>query len=245
MEEISKALENAARMAASKGLVRFTRFLDPAQAAEAVGLARAHGVAFSAFGGYGDAERAIGCFHPLGEDVEREAFPLVCLHARYASKFCSLTHRDLLGAFMALGLTRDCVGDIIIDDVDIYLFSVSNTADFLCQTMTSAGRASLQFSPVFPIPSMPEPKGTTFGAVVSSLRLDAVLAAAYRLSRSEASDAVRAGLVKVDHLPCVKTDAVLGEGAMLSMRGRGRVRLTRVDGRTKKGRIGISLFRYE
>ena len=245
MEEISKTLENAARMAADKGLVRFTRFLDPAQAAAAKAMAREYGASFSAWGGYEGAERMIGCFYPQGEQVDREEYPLVCMHSRYTTKFCSLSHRDLLGAFMALGLTRECLGDIIIDDADIYLFTVSKTAEYIGQTMTSAGKAALHFSAVYPIPPMPEPKGSSFGAVVSSLRLDAVVAAAYRLSRSESSEMIRAGLVKVDHLPCEKTDALLGENAMLSVRGKGRIRLVRIDGLTKKGRIGISLFRFE
>ncbi len=245
MDEVGKILENAARMAAGKGLVRFTRFLDPAQAAAATGVAREYGAAFSSFGGYDGAERVIGCFHPHGEAPQDGDYPLVCLHSRFSDKFCSLSHRDLLGAFMALGLTRDCIGDIIIDDADIYLFSVSNTADYICQMMTSAGRVPLRWSEAYPIPAMPQPRGTQFGAVVSSLRLDAVAAAAYRLSRSEASELIRAGLVKLDHLPCDRTDAQLREGALLSVRGKGRVRLTHIDGLTKKGRIGIKLFRYE
>ena len=72
-----------------------------------------------------------------------------------------------------------------------------------------------------------------------------MLAAAYRLSRSEAADSIRAGLVKVNYLACDRVDLPLQEGALLSMRGRGRVRLLSVDGTTRKQRIGITLFRYE
>ena len=88
-------------------------------------------------------------------------------------------------------------------------------------------------------------RGETFGAVVSSLRLDAVLAAAYHLSRSEAAEAIRAGSVKLNHLPCERTDAPVTEGALLSLRGRGRVRLAQIGGTTRKQRIGVTFFRYE
>ena len=245
MEDIQKALENAAKLAGKKGLIRFTRFLDPAEAELGRQLARQYGARFSVWGGYDQSERVVGCFSPSGEEIDRDQFPIVCLHSRYSAKFCSISHRDLLGAFMALGLTRSCAGDMIIAGTDIYLFAHLQTADFIAQSMKSAGKAPLDFHALDEAPAMPEPDGTRFSAVVSSLRLDGVLAAAYKLSRSEAADAIRAGLVKVNHLPCDRVDIQLKEGALLSMRGKGRVRLISVDGMTRKQRIGITFFRYE
>ena len=244
MDELVKSIENAAKLAGDKGLVRFTRFLDPAQLADCAALAREHGAAFSSFGGYEDAERQIGCFSPIGEKIVPCDYPLVCLRSRYSSKFCTISHRDLLGSFMALGLTRSCIGDIIIVESDIYLFVDEKTADYIVASMTSAGRASLQFSRLSAIPQMPEPAGESFSSVVSSLRLDAVLAGAYRLSRSEAQEMIRTGLVKVDHLVCVRVDALVKENTLLSLRGKGRIRLMSIDGTTRKQRIGITLFRY-
>jgi len=245
MDDQIKMLEDAARLASRKDLTKFTRFIDPAQAIQAQQIARAYGSGFSVWGGYAGAERVIGCFHPIGETPETGEYPLVCLHSRVQTRFGSITHRDLLGAFMALGLTRSCIGDIIIGDTDAYLFAVSQTAGFIAASLNSAGKMSLHFSVLEQIPAIPEPEGSSFQAVVSSLRLDAVLACAYRLSRSEAADCIHAGLVKVDHLPCERVDAVLKEGALLSVRGRGRIRLTAVNGMTRKQRIGITLFRYE
>ncbi len=133
MEENQRTLEFAARFASEKGIARYTRFLDSVQVAAAKQIAREHGAAFSVWGGYEQAERQIGCFLPWGEEASSSDFPLVCLHSRFSSKFCSLSHRDLLGAFMALGLTRDSIGDIIIVDSDIYLFVMAQTADFIMQ----------------------------------------------------------------------------------------------------------------
>ena len=244
-EDTSKALESAARLAAQKGLRRYTRFLDPAQAREAEGIARSAGARITCWGGYERAERVIACFHAEGDAPELDEFPLVCLRSGFNARFCSLSHRDLLGAFMALGLTRACVGDMIIEDASVILFATQQTAGFIAQGLTSAGKAALHFEELSQTPSIPEPDGTAFSAVVSSLRLDAVLAAAYRLSRAGAADQIRAGIVKLDHLPCDRVDAQVAEGAMLSLRGKGRVRLTSVDGMTRKQRIGVTFFRYE
>lgn len=245
MEDSLKSLENAAKLAGEKGLIRFTKFLDPAEAASAAMLARNFGAGFSSWGGYSQAERVLGCFYPKAEDIDVSEYPLICLHSRYSSKFCSVTHRDLLGAFMSLGLTRACIGDIIIVDDDIYLFAHAQTADFIAQALTSAGKASLAFRMLDEIPPMPEPAGTRFSAIVSSLRLDGVLAAGYKLSRSEAADLIRSGMVKVNHLVCERIDMAVKEDTLLSLRGKGRIRLVSVDGLTRKQRIGITFFRYE
>ena len=146
---------------------------------------------------------------------------------------------------MALGLTRDSIGDIIIVDSDIYLFVVEQVADFILQGMTSAGKAALHFKKVEGGVSVPEPQGTAFHDTLSSMRLDAVLAGAYRLSRTESSALIRGGLVKLNHIPCEKVDAAVEEGALLSVRGKGRVRLQSIEGLTKKQRIGVTFFRYE
>ena len=245
MEDVSAQLENAARTASLRSIRRYTRFLDPAQAQEAAQLARHCGVTLSLWGGYPGAERAVGCFSAQGDEPKEAEYPVACLHARCSQRFFTITHRDLLGAFMALGLTRDTVGDIILSEADVYLFATAATAEFIAGALTSAGKASLRFEVLDEAPPMPPPRGETFHAVISSLRLDAVLAAAYRLSRGEAAEVIRAGSVKLNHLPCERTDAPVTEGALLSLRGRGRVRLQEIGGTTRKQRIGVTFFRYE
>ena len=245
MEESLKSIENAAKLAGEKGLVRFSRFLDPAQALQAVNYARAYGAECSLWGGYEGAERVIACFYPPHEQAELDQYPIVCLHSRYAEKFCSISHRDLLGSFMSLGLTRACLGDIIIVGADIYLFAHEQTASFIEQSLVSAGKTPLHLHVLEEVPAMPDPEGTRFSAVVSSLRLDGLIAAAYRLSRSESAEMIRAGLVKVDHMICDRVDTLVRENALFSIRGKGRIRLISVDGLTRKQRIGITFFRYD
>ena len=69
VEDQTELLEDAARQVSRRGINKFTRFLDPAQAGQAEQIARNHRVAFSVWGGFEQAERVIGCFHPVGEEV--------------------------------------------------------------------------------------------------------------------------------------------------------------------------------
>ncbi len=239
-----KSLLGFLRSAASAYVSRFTRFLDPAEVGELKQAARAYKLSVTIWGGYPDAER---CLAAVGGDSapKPEDFPLTVLESTYNSRFASITHRDVLGAYMALGLTRDCIGDIIIKNGVIYLFTVDTMSDFISESLTSAGRVSLSFHRVRDMSRIPPPEGIYFRGTVSSLRLDAVLAEGFRISRTEAAELIRAGRVKLNYLPVLRTDAPVSEGAMLSLSGHGRVSLRSIDGLTKKQRIGITFFRFQ
>ena len=238
-------IENAARGAAAKHLLRFTRFLDPAEMEDAQILARQYDLTVTAFGGYPDAERRIACFVPEGEcPPEITEYPLVCLHSAYDARYASLSHRDVLGAFMALGLTRDCVGDMIVRDSQVYLFAVDTSQEYIRDNLTQAGKAGLRFRQI-PFPAQSSlVSGTYRKATVASLRADVLVAEAFDLSRAAAADAIHRGLVKVDWRACQRVDVPLQAPAMLSLKGRGRVRLCSVDGMTKKQKFGITLFTF-
>ena len=118
-------------------------------------------------------------------------------------------------------------------------------SDFISESLQSAGRVSLSFRKARDLNRIPPPEGVYFRGTVASLRLDAVLAEGFRISRTEAAERIRAGHVKLNHLPVMQTDAQVSEGAMLSLSGHGRVSLRSIDGLTKKQRIGLTFFRYQ
>ena len=79
---------------------------------------------------------------------------------------------------------------------------------------------------------------------VQNERMDAILAAGCRLSRSEAQKLIAAGLVKLNHGVQMKGDARVQEGDLISARGYGRIKVQEMQGETRKGRQGILLFKY-
>ena len=239
-----KALQGFLRAAGTAYQARFTRFLDPNEAREVETAAKALQLPVVLWGGYPYAERCIAAVGGDG-DQQTDTFPLSALESSFESRFGSITHRDVLGAFMGLGLTRDCIGDIIIKDSFVYLFVVNSMEKFVMESLTSAGKMKLSFHRLEDPLRIPPPEGTFFRGTVSSLRLDALLAEGFRLSRSEAAELVRAGRVKVNHVPVMRTDAQLEAGALLSAAGLGRVQLRSVDGMTKKQRIGVTFFKYQ
>lgn len=237
-----KRLSELALRAAHTGRPQFTRFLEPSAERDVLAAAHAAGARVLFSGGYDGAERRIAAFY---DDIPPEDFPITPLELRWNAKFADAQHRDLLGAVMGLGLERDATGDICMGEAPgtAYLFCTDDIAGYIAATLESAGRASLRIAPADEIRIAP-PEGSSFRATVQNLRLDAVLAAGYKLSRAEAQRLISAGLVKLNHVSEERTDARLEAGALISARGYGRLRLDEIQGETKKGRIGILLFRY-
>ena len=157
-----------------------------------------------------------------------------------------LTHGDYLGALLGLGIERSVCGDILVREDGADLIVLADMADFLLQNFTTAGRAHLSLARV-PLSDLivPELSCREIHDTVASLRLDAVLASAFRISRGKAAEYIRQGLVFVDHLEAGKTDQPVAEGAELVIRHHGKARLLEAGSRSRKGRINVTIARYQ
>ncbi len=199
------------------------------------------------FGGYEDAERQMLVYLPeyLEEAwLYEEASPLVCLRAAFYQGD-SLSHRDFLGALMGAGIGRETVGDICVGKESCDFFVTAEIAPYILQNFTEAGRAKLRLERI-PLSQVqvPEPETKQLHETLASLRLDSVISAGFRIGRSAASQYVTSGRAAINGLPCEKPDRTVPEGAKISVRGLGKLRLSGVNGQTKKGRISVTIDRF-
>ena len=199
------------------------------------------------FGGYDGAERKMLVYLPdyLDEAYLRlEDSPLICFRATFYEGD-SPTHRDFLGALMGVGIGRETVGDICVGNGSCDFFVTAEIAPYVEQNFASAGRTKLRLEPIgLDQVSVPEPETKEINDTLASLRLDSVISAGFRIGRSAASDLVSAGKAAIDGLPCEKPDRPVTEGATVSVRGLGKIKLQTVNGQTKKGRISVVIHRY-
>lgn len=147
---------------------------------------------------------------------------------------------------MSLGLRRGKFGDILVQGGEIQFFAAAEVADYIRLHVGTIGKApvSLELLPLSA--AMPLAETWEEGTVtVSSLRLDAVLAQAFRLAREKAKTLIESGLVKVNWKVVDKPEFVCGPGDVLSARGFGRCKLFSVEGMTKKERWRIRLGRQK
>ena len=157
----------------------------------------------------------------------------------------ALTHRDLLGSLMALGLTRETLGDILVFPRWADVLATAPAAELLLSDWTDAGRVRLHTAPL-PLTQLTpsQEKTKEIRDTVSSLRLDSVLAVGFSLSRGKAAEAVTSGRVQVNWTDCQKPDRPVAQGDTLTLRGLGKCVLEEVGHQTKKGRVFVTLKRY-
>ena len=224
-----------------------TAFLSPREQQLAQSLLSAAGVraGYVLDGGYGEAERKRLVFLPDWAGEEMAGEQLAFLRADFRGPDSALTHRDILGSLMGLGVVRERVGDILVSPHSADIVAAPSLLDFFLREWTEAGRVKLSVSRIDREElRVPQVQVKTIRDTVSSLRLDAVVAAAFSMSRGRAAELIAAGRVNLEHVPCLKPDKPVGEGAVLTARGLGKARLTEVGGLSKKGRTGITIEKF-
>ena len=216
-----------------RGIPAATVFLSPREQAMAQALLNTLGVrsGYVFDGGYEGAERKLLAFLP--DWAEDAAGELAFFRAAFRDKDAVLTHRDILGSLMGLGITRERVGDILVSPHSADVVASPSLGDFFLREWDSAGRTRLTVTEIGREELLvPEVKVTRVQDTVSSM------------SRGRAGELIAAGRVSLDHTPCLKPDKPVGEGAVVTARGFGRA-VVRECGRTsKKGRIILVMDRY-
>ena len=199
------------------------------------------------FGGFEGAERQMLVYLP--DYLEKDALyevdsPLVCLRATFFDGDTP-SHRVFLGALMGEGIARETVGDICVGKGQCDFFVTAEIAPYILQNFIGAGRTKVHLEriPLSEV-SVPEPETKEIKDTVASVRLDSVISSGFRIGRSAATQYVNAGKVAIDGLPCEKPDKTVEEGAKISVRGLGKIKLRSINGQTKKGRISIIIDRY-
>ncbi|MCA0969352.1 RNA-binding protein [Halobacillus litoralis] len=192
-------------------------------------------------GGRETTERKRAIIAPEYEVIEEEDFQLTLLEASYPVKFITLEHRDVLGAFMSLGVKREKLGDLVVHDGRAQIMAASEISDFIKMNLTGIKKANVEFKEK-PLTELMESQDSwqLKETTVSSLRLDVLTKEIYGMSRKKAGMHIDAGHVKVNHRVVEDTAFQLEEGDLISLKGKGRSRLIEVKGQTKKEKFRVT-----
>ncbi len=234
-------------LARNRSVPGHTGFLSPQERVSVETLLNACGHPRHLFyGGFAGAERTVCAFLPDWQEEElwlESDCPIRAVHCTWSGS--TLSHRDFLGSILGLGLDREKIGDLLVGEGECHILALADVADFLVLNLEQAGRVRLKTAPVALSDLKPlEVKVRPIRDTVSSLRLDAVAAAGFSLSRGKAADLIASGKCQLNHRECLKPDRPVAAGDVMSCRGLGKCVLKEVGGPSKKGRIMILLERY-
>lgn len=200
---------------------------------------------YEIFGGYALSERQMIAFIPDALCYTWD-YPIACLkitplHKKFAE---ALTHRDVLGSLMNLGIERCKLGDILVNEEEIYVFCQEKIAEFLMQELTRIRHTVVKSEQVEADSLMVEPRKELAEGIVTSNRLDSVIACICKISRSQASVWIKGGKVFLDNRQVLQVTAECKPGELISVRSVGRFRFVDSFGETRKGRLKIKYEKY-
>ncbi len=244
---VLRRFEDLALQADRRGVVVFSDFLTLYERR----LLQAHGgfagVQAVLYGGYKEAERQVAAFVPDALSYEWE-FPVACLSfVPSAPRFAeTLTHRDMLGALMNLGIERRVLGDIVFPSKNqACVFCLEKIADFLLSSVTLVRHTAVTGTLLRPEELSYRPSFRDAEGVIASNRLDAFVAEACRLPRSKTAAYILGDNVSINGKVCSDHSAALSDGDILSLRGYGKLEFLECGGRTKKDRVKIRYRWYQ
>ena len=254
-----RKLADLARRAYARGCWEYSNFLDAAQQGMLLAAARDMDAPFELFGGHSRCERKIAVFGSEELCGYPAQPPIACVEiAPKSGVFAQeLTHRDYLGALMALGIRREAVGDIFVTGgadggeeernrqggSSAYVFCLENIAPYIVENLSQAARTTVVCS-LTDDPPIPEQRFETRRVNVASERLDAVLGAVWRLSRGAAADLIKAERVMINARVCDSPSHILRAGDTVSARGFGKFLYKGESGRSKKDRLFVEAEVY-
>ena len=242
---ISKRLADLSRQAQRKGIVTFSDFLSLNEQSILQQNRDKLESDYEMSGGYEYAERQMVAFIPDALFYEWD-YPMKCVricptYPKFAEK---LSHRDVLGALMSLGIERSKIGDLIVnnkpDHTDMFFFAEEGITPYILDMLTSIRHTvvTLEILDDYRIDYVPHFQEKE--AIITSNRLDAVIAAICKVSRSAALRLIQEGKIFVNGAESLHNTYYCKQGDVLSIRGYGKVRFGEILGVTKKDRIRFS-----
>ena len=186
-EEARRMLDLAEQVVAGKPY-RVTEFMSPAGLVIADAIkANLPQLKVEFGGGYEGAERIRVAF--VEADFQGTVdLGIKALKVSWDPRFRLLTHRDVLGSLMGLGIERTNFGDIIMQTGGAQLIVDAAMADYVKQNFTKIAMVSVSVDDMDIAEIQPkEEKIKEIRTTVASLRLDAVLPHIFRCSDCQTS----------------------------------------------------------
>ena len=154
------------------------------------------------------------------------------------------SHRSVLGSVLGLGIKREMIGDIIVQNNLCDIIVSKNITEYILNNFKFVGHEKIEVKEISLDEIMvPEDSSKEVKTTVSSLRIDNIISAGYGISREKSMTLVKGEMVKLNHIVVKSAVKTVHEGDLISVRGKGRLEIREIGGTSKSGRIKIVLAR--
>ena len=203
-------------------------------------------------GGTEDTERNIIVFYPeklktvVGINYKK-VLPIVCIRINLPKEmYGKYSHRDYLGGLMKLGIKREKVGDICVFEDGADILILDEISKFLLNNITGLTRFSKSNIEIINVENIRKKKieKEELKIIVPSMRLDAVISELLRTSRGKSEEIINEQRVFVNFENIDKLTKQIKEKDLITVRGKGRFEITKIEGTTRNDRIKLIVNKF-
>ncbi len=206
------------------------------------------------FGGYSNAERQMIAFIPDALYYEYKSYetdleyPIRCIHivAKYPKYAEKLTHRDILGALMSLGIERSKLGDILCFEDGYYVFCCEKILPFLFEQLSQIRHTAVTLSEEMNFKDLQARiQFEECYDMIASNRIDCIVAKACHVSRSESAMLLASEKVFINGKTITNCNQACPDGGIVSVRGKTRFIFESCNSISKKGKLRVKFSFYK
>lgn len=222
---------------------QLTEFLDPRQVLIARSVLGKAGVTYYIGDASGQLEYARVLLAPDYYVLDERDFEMSLIEIAYQGKFSQLSHAQILGSLLnGLGLKRQVIGDILVGQGYAQVVVDQRFVPLILTNTDKMARTGVRLKELDWSALMTAQDSVMSELVLlSSRRLDKLVAAACRLSRQQAQALIASNRVKLNYQLVTKTDMKVDLGDLVSVRGFGRVRVTDDHGLTRNQKHKLTI----
>lgn len=245
-------LEDKYKFCETRNKIQTTDFLDMRQQTIVEKYIKAKKITNTMFvGGYSDAERKMCVFYPqklesVKENINWNEYIKVIRILLPNEMVGQYEHRIYLGALMKLGLLREKVGDILVDENGADIIIHPDILKFVLNNLPSLTRFSKSKIEEISLENVRkvEIKRETITITIPSMRADNIVSELAKCSRGKANELLEAERVLVNYEIVQKSSKEIKQGDIVTIRGKGKFEIKEVSGSTRSGRILLDVEKF-
>ena len=156
-----------------------------------------------------------------------------------------LRHQDILGTLFSLNITNEMFGDIIVDNNNYYLYILDHIDNYIKTNLLFIRNCEIELEEKdIDYLSSYQQKYEENKIIVSSLRIDTIIARITNTNRGSVIDKIKNKEILVNYNVLTKNSYILKENDIFSIRKFGKYKFIGIEKTTKKDNYIIKYLKY-
>lgn len=198
---------------------------------------------YKLFGGYEEAERKILLAISKDLNIDYNQFITIIRITLPTNLLGQYEHKNYLGGLMKLGIKREKIGDILVRQDGADILVKKDIAEYIkdnLKGLTRFQKASLELKRLEDLIYI-KPEKKIIKINIPSMRLDCIVGELAKCSRNDAIKYLNEERVFVNFKEELRASKLVNEGDYITIRGKGRFRISKIIGNTRSRRIAVEV----